>query len=111
VRNGYRMEQRGPTNTEDLVDPNGIAIARVNRNLLDVYAMIQPLADGLTRRDANDATELGKLLSEMAEEHYKSSTTCWQRFHNWRREFLGDPIWGWLAFIVTAVVAVLGWMS
>ena len=111
MRDGYQLDQRGPTNTVDLVAPNGKSIARVNRNTVDVIAIIESYEPEIVAPNVNDEAELDNALDAMAEEHYQLTTTRQDRFHDRRKKFLADPIWRWLAFLLAVVVAAVGWMS
>ena len=111
MRDGYQLEQRGPTNTVDLLAPNGKSIARVNRNTIDVFAIIQSNEPEILARNVNDEAELDNALDAIVEQHYQLTTTRQDRFHDRRKKFLADPIWGWLAFLLAVVVAAVGWMS
>ena len=111
MRDGYRRERRGPANTEDLVAPDGKSIARANCNSLQVFAIVESYEEGIESRNVNSSAELDDALDAMAEEHYHLTTTRQNQFHNWRKKFLADPIWGWLAFVIAAAVAVVGWMN
>ena len=111
MRKGYRREIRGAHGTQHLVDPTGESIAIVNKHSVQVHAIIQSLVEDIKSRDVNNNNELRRALDAIAEEHYQLTTTRQNRFHNWRKKFLADPIWGWLAFLLAVVVAVVGWMN
>ena len=111
MRDGYVRERNGPPNTEDLVAPDGKSIVRANYNSMQEFAIVQSNEEGIKSRKVNSSAELDDALDVMAEEHYQLTTTRQNRFHNWRKKFLADPIWGWLAFLLAVVVAVVGWMN
>ena len=111
MRKGYRRETIGTWGTERLIAPNGEIVALVGIGVRGIFADARSFIEGIESRQARTAPELSSALDAMAEEHYKVMTTLWQRFHDRRKELLGDPIWGWLAFVVATAVAGLGWMS
>ena len=111
MRDGYGLDPRGPAGTIDLVDRSSNRIARVNYNVTHAFAMVASYDDAIQPREANSTAGLRRALDAIAEEHYQLTTTPAQRFHERRKEILGDPIWGWFAFVIATAVAVVGWLG
>ena len=107
VRAGYRRETG--RFGEHLIAPSGEVVA------LEAYKgaalVLASQIEGIESREVTNKTETREAFEAMAEEHYQLTTTPWQRFHDRRKELLGDPICGWLAFVVAAAVAVVGWLG
>ena len=110
MREGYRLDPRGEHDLETLVAPNGERVAWVVRGSGDT-ATINSMIEGIEDRHVRNGAKKREALADIAEEHYQLTTTRSRRFHDWRKEFFGDPIWGWLAFVIAAAVAVVGWMN
>ena len=110
MKAGYKLEQRGELDIDTLIAPNAERVAWVVRGP-GGEANIRPYIAGIEGRHVRNGTEQRKALGDIAEEHYRLTTTQRQRFHDRRRELLGDPIWGWLAFVVATAVALVGWLG
>ena len=107
MRKGYAIKQLSRIEAHFVCPAGGILAKLHMRSKGSCYIACQ-----FTYMEPQTISEsdLVKVLGAMAEKHYQMTTTRKQRRQDWRREFFGDPIWGWLAFIVTAVVAVAGWI-
>ena len=110
MRDGYKLVSTKAPNTRLLVSPGEAPIASVISRRVNhlIRPRIPRVAEMTVGRGEG---KLEEALDVVVEAHYMRTTTSLQRFHIWRREFLGDPIWGWLAFVVATAVAVVGWIS
>lgn len=109
MRNGYTRE-RNPNGLEQLVAPDGEIVARAVP-VPNAYASVQAWTMEIESKDAMNTTDLRRILEAMANEHYKLTTTRWQRCKATLNTFFREPVWGWLAFVLAMVVAAVGWMS
>ena len=111
MRDGYWIKRdTDPSVYLRLMSPTDDVVATVGSMFVDGFAISSEFNE-IESQVVSSKSELEKCLAAMADEHYKLITPGWQRFHDWRKGFLRDPIWGWLAFVVASAVAVVGWMS
>ena len=106
MRDGYKMVEAHHPPRRELLSPANEPIANFIQTM-DGYGIHCHL-DELNAPASCSISELSQVASEISDEHYKLITPRWQQFQTSRKAFLGDPLWGWLAFVVTAVVAILG---
>lgn len=111
MRDGYRLERSGPDDAEYLIGPKGERVVRVDYETNVPFITLHSCVKGIAERSVRDISTLGEVLQEIGAEHYQLATTRQDRFHDRRKKFLADPIWGWLAFLLAVVVAAVGWMS
>ena len=109
MRDGYTRE-RGPRGLEQLVAPDGEIVARAVP-VPNAFASVQAWTMEIASQDAMNTTDLRQILEAMADEHYNLTTTRWQRCRDTLNKFFREPVWGWLAFVLAAAVAAVGWMS
>ena len=109
MRDGYTRET-GPNGQEQLVAPDGEIVARAVP-VPNAFASVQARTMEIESRDAMNTAELRQILETMADEHYKLTTTPWQRCRDTLNRFFREPVWGWLAFVLAAAVAAVGWIS
>ena len=110
MRKGYWIDHDRNRLYRYLKCPAGGTLAQIEKLRPGYGYDIQPYFE-FDRAGRISESEYEIVLLDMTVRHYEATTTSKQRFHDRRKELLGDPIWGWLAFIVTAVVAVVGWIS
>ena len=104
MREGYQLDPRGPANTVDLVAPGGKSIARVNRNTIDVIAIIESYVPAIAAPNVNDEAELEDALDAIAEEHYRLTSSRHQQIRDRLNKWVDYPIVK-LIVIVAAIVA------
>ena len=109
MRDGYRRERRGPSNTEDLVAPDGKSIARTNCNSMQIYAIVHSYQEEIEPRDVNSSAELDDALDAMAEEHYQLRAKWHVQFRDWLNKCVDHPGVKLLG-IVAAIVAIVGFV-
>lgn len=110
MRAGYRRERADEAGIEQLIAPDGEIVARV-MPVPCTFASVQVWTVGIESKDAMNTTELREILDSVTDEHYKLTTTRWQQCRDRLNRFFREPVWGWLAFVLATVVAVVGWMT
>ena len=105
MRDGYKRELNTDYDCQFLIDPKGepVAVARLRGS--NPYATITSTIYSSESLDVKDRDELRRLFATIADKHYMSTTTPWQRFRHRTSKVLGDPIWGFFAFVAAAVGA------
>ena len=113
MRIGYTRDLRGEFDLEYLIDPRGEPVAWVDLSTRDreVFGTVRTLVEGIESRDVKNRAELRSVMAAMAEEHYRLTATRWQQVHDALKNFFGDPVWPWLAFVVATAAAVMGWIN
>ena len=119
MRAGYKLVQKEFNSIyEGLYAPSGAYIAQVTyRNRPDTvnpYAVVESRIEGIEHRAAQDHDELQKILDTITGQHYKLTTTAWQRFHYRLNQWVDFPIvklLGVVAAIVAAAASVLALMK
>ena len=109
MREGYRLDPRGEHDLETLIAPNGERVAWVVRGSADA-AIINSMIEEIEGRDVRTGAEKREALAEMAEEHYRLTTSRHQRFRDQQNKWVDYPIvklLGIIAAIVAAVASVL----
>ena len=122
MRKGYRREYDPEKDEEYLFDPKGETIAftkflidpkdknisRNNYGNSPYYAVVKSYLIDIKIKEVLNRDELRQLLTELTDKHYMTSTTRWQKTKDRVWRISSNPVWGWLAFIITVAVDVIG---
>ena len=115
MRAGYKLVQKEFNSIyEGLYAPSGAYIAQVtyrNRHdKINPYAVVESRIKEIKHEAATDHDELQRILDTITDQHYKLTTTAWQRFRDQQNKWVDYPIvklLGIIAAIVAAVASVL----